>query len=454
MKQLFITVITFLIIQNPIFAQFTKVENPENYYLGYLGVVKHRDTLFTTTAIATGFDNEGVKIYFSIDDGTTWQEVVPKSGLSNRKLEITAPSALYGSDTFLGLAMRRVVLFSTDAGKNWLNQTALASTTDENRGRFFAEIDNVVLAGTAHETNNGGTGIYRKEGDGDWQLITEGLDANEPNGAPNAVQLETDGTRVFLSASDGFYISDDKGLSYNRTVVNSIKNRFARKGNLILADGTGGSNRDFGFWKSEDNGETFTEVISVEQLPEGIIFRPGIKALVSDGTRFFMGISANSFFNNSVDGGVWMSSDDGNTWTRIGLQGSTVTNLFISDNRLFASVTENYGDDLGLYYMELEEMNTSAETDTQPITHFELYQNYPNPFNPSTSIQFSLIHASHVKLQIFNLLGQNVATLVKGTHSAGKHTVWFDASGLSSGIYYYTLTTELGFITKTMSLIK
>jgi hypothetical protein len=68
-----------------------------------------------------------------------------------------------------------------------------------------------------------------------------------------------------------------------------------------------------------------------------------------------------------------------------------------------------------------------------------LQQNYPNPFNPSTTIQFELPSASYVALKIFNLLGQEVATLINEKRDAGQHTVQWNALGLASGVYFYRL---------------
>jgi hypothetical protein len=70
---------------------------------------------------------------------------------------------------------------------------------------------------------------------------------------------------------------------------------------------------------------------------------------------------------------------------------------------------------------------------------FELYQNYPNPFNPMTMINYQLSINSDVDLSVYNLLGQRIATLVSENQSAGQHSVQWDASGFSSGVYYYIL---------------
>jgi hypothetical protein len=73
------------------------------------------------------------------------------------------------------------------------------------------------------------------------------------------------------------------------------------------------------------------------------------------------------------------------------------------------------------------------------VTNYELSQNYPNPFNPSTTIEFALPMDSKVDIQIYNLIGQQVATLFSGVQTVGYHQVDFNASQLSSGIYFYTI---------------
>ncbi len=87
-------------------------------------------------------------------------------------------------------------------------------------------------------------------------------------------------------------------------------------------------------------------------------------------------------------------------------------------------------------------------------TAFALFQNYPNPFNPSTTIRYGLPNRSDVTLAIFNTLGQQVATLVKGEEEAGYHEVKFDAVGLSSGVYFYRITAGDNVAVKKLLLLK
>jgi len=87
-------------------------------------------------------------------------------------------------------------------------------------------------------------------------------------------------------------------------------------------------------------------------------------------------------------------------------------------------------------------------------TQFKLDQNYPNPFNPSTVISYQLAVGSHVTLNVYDILGNEVATLINGQKPAGNYSVKFNASNLSSGVYFYQLKTGNFIRTKKMILLK
>ena len=85
---------------------------------------------------------------------------------------------------------------------------------------------------------------------------------------------------------------------------------------------------------------------------------------------------------------------------------------------------------------------------------FNLEQNYPNPFNPTTKIRYSIPEHSFISLKVFTMLGEEIETLFNGEQSAGVYEATFDASNLSSGIYFYTLQTKNFTLTKKMTLIR
>ncbi|MBU1881730.1 T9SS type A sorting domain-containing protein, partial [bacterium] len=98
-------------------------------------------------------------------------------------------------------------------------------------------------------------------------------------------------------------------------------------------------------------------------------------------------------------------------------------------------------------------LSTDPEDGSQPNS-FALYQNTPNPFNPTTSITFGLETISDVRLSVYNLMGEQIATLVEGVYSIGQHTVQFDGSELASGVYIYRLEAGNRTLEKKMLLVK
>ncbi|MFZ5947412.1 MAG: T9SS type A sorting domain-containing protein [Stygiobacter sp.] len=85
---------------------------------------------------------------------------------------------------------------------------------------------------------------------------------------------------------------------------------------------------------------------------------------------------------------------------------------------------------------------------------FTLSQNYPNPFNPVTKINFTIFQRTNIRLNIYDVKGSKIYTLLSGEYMPGKYFVDFNASNLSSGIYFYQLKTSDGIITKKMLLLK
>ncbi|MBZ0181278.1 MAG: T9SS type A sorting domain-containing protein [Melioribacteraceae bacterium] len=106
-------------------------------------------------------------------------------------------------------------------------------------------------------------------------------------------------------------------------------------------------------------------------------------------------------------------------------------------------------------YTWIGDQMVDVDSDEETIVYtFDLGQNYPNPFNPSTVIKYSIPSSNLVELKVFNILGQEVASLVNEVKNAGVHTVSFNASSLASGVYLYRITAGSFVSTKKMLLIK
>ncbi len=99
-------------------------------------------------------------------------------------------------------------------------------------------------------------------------------------------------------------------------------------------------------------------------------------------------------------------------------------------------------------------ITSNEEEPSEKAVTLRLDQNYPNPFNPTTTISYNLETSSEVNLEVFDLMGRKVATLVNGRQSAGEQSVTFEASSLSSGIYIYRLTAGGSSLIKKMVLLK
>lgn len=97
---------------------------------------------------------------------------------------------------------------------------------------------------------------------------------------------------------------------------------------------------------------------------------------------------------------------------------------------------------------------TGVKEQPVKIENYNLSQNYPNPFNPTTSISYSVAKMGNVELTVFDLLGKEITTLVNEVKSAGLYTVTFNGNDLSSGVYFYTLTSGDQTFTKKMSLVR
>ena len=120
--------------------------------------------------------------------------------------------------------------------------------------------------------------------------------------------------------------------------------------------------------------------------------------------------------------------------------------------RVRGSIDGEWGDWSRTWTFTTEFLSNVENPDV--ITEYKLYSNYPNPFNPTTLIEYALPEAEMVRLEVFNTMGQRIAVLVNEQQSSGRHTVTFDASNLSSGLYIYRMQAGNFVQTRKMILVK
>ncbi len=226
-------------------------------------------------------------------------------------------------------------------------------------------------------------------------------------------------------------------------------------------------------WK--DEGGDWSEPVTITDAPDGKADYPAIA--VGDNDALYVTYLQNS---PSTGSGILQifavtSNDRGATWSdsvRItdGTVDMDLRSVSIGKNPQPPGANVEGGADLfwvqpddtepdgySLYYGRIPYVETTDVTihsKNEIPTSFRLGQNYPNPFNPTTTIQFDMKNSGHVSLKVYNTSGQEVATVVNKNMQAGSHKALFDASDLSSGVYFYKIITDNFTATKKMLLLQ
>jgi hypothetical protein len=147
----------------------------------------------------------------------------------------------------------------------------------------------------------------------------------------------------------------------------------------------------------------------------------------------------------------------GSSWDKLGFVNGNGTT---TETRSYSFADKNVN--AGTYSYRLKQIDFDGtfeysnviEVDVSSPQQFELSQNYPNPFNPATTISFSIPQSSFVTLKVYDIIGNEIATLVNENKAAGRYEINFDASNQSSGVYLYSITAGNYNEVRKMTLIK
>lgn len=306
----------------------------------------------------------------------------------------------------------------------------------------------IVTADTSDIPGFGSTPlrVYMQDGDGPWTGImigTSGLKGVEVLDFKRGDSVTLTGTIV-----ENYSVTSIDSLS--NIVINSHNNTLPEP--IAVATGT--------------IGKSASGVVAAEQW-ESVLIKYENITVTDDNADGDSGPVTNNYgeiYVNDGTGDTRVELQDGNhnyenfwdanlpndpnniqvtaTSTMLELRGV----LFFSFS--YYKLTPRKDDDFVDFVTDVEQDNSSLPKS------FELSQNYPNPFNPSTVIRYSIPNASNVSLKIYNLLGQEVKTLVSATKAPGTYDVSFNASELSSGIYFYSLRAGNFYQVKKMMLLK
>jgi photosystem II stability/assembly factor-like uncharacterized protein len=294
--------------------------------------------------------------------------------------------------------------YSEDEGQTWTQATAENFPTFSSFSPNFNSTDLVDVNGTWFLTGN--SRVYRSTDQGrNWTVINVGA-----------------GSRYTFYAFDGalFAVYDD--------------------------------NIWWGIRKSTDNGNTWQDYYN--GLPNTNSFSRQVWGMTSVGNQLVTyNDASDSITPEPGETGFYVLNSANGSWQR----DTSIPNLSFIPKGLLAFEGDIYAvwENVGIYTngavsTSIEFPNGAAELPGA----IRLNQNYPNPFNPSTVINFELNSTGEVLLQVFDLLGREVATLVNSRVTAGSHSVNFDASRLSSGVYVYRLQAGNQVMSRKMVLLK
>jgi photosystem II stability/assembly factor-like uncharacterized protein len=392
----------------------------------------------TQTAVITGDDGMMLR---TTTGGASW--IADTSGITNslKNSAFYSTSGIGGVNVHLVAAENGVILKSTNNGSSWSIKFP---------GTFEDINDIFILSQTAtFACGNNGTLFFSTNLGDNWSSVNTGSSANF-----NRVLFFQYSTRIQttykgLLAGDGGVVLVSTGLagtwSAATTTTSQDLNTLSFSSNYVLAGGNSGA-----IMKSTDYGATWSSSTSgTSQNIYGIeYFDPSTAIAVGDG------------------GVILRTTNKGDSWSGITSPvTSTLTDVDFGSWSLGIASGVNgatvFSTDGGFSWIEYtaDNLNATVKQDAGNKTvsngELKLSQNYPNPFNPSTLISYELPFEAQVSVKIFDMLGKEVKTLVSSRQNSGTYSVSFDASGLSSGIYFYTLKASNGNneMIKTMRMI-
>jgi hypothetical protein len=409
--RLFFSVIFILINIDVMNAQWVETSKPGD------GIVSCFFVSGTNLFVGTrGTGAYGGGVFLSTDSGANWTSISP----GNNSIYSLICS---GTNLFAGAS--NGVYLSTNNGLSWL------TPSKPFEARALAISDTSLFAGSY-----GGGVVLSTDNGASWTSVNTGLNTN-------VYSLASLGKNILAGVIGaispwGVFLTTNNGISWAATWTDinggigyPVYSMSVSNTNIFAGTENGGvfiSSNDGKSWNAVNNG----------------LIERDLYYLASYKQYIFAGSSEYGY-------GVFFSIDNGNSWTNSGLTQIHISSLAVNDKYLFAgtesgTIWKRPLSDMIPVHVEDGENNLPEK--------FSLKQNYPNPFNPSTTINYSIAKQSNVTIKIYDLLGRELVTLVNEEKPTGNYAIEFNASSLTSGIYFYQLKAGNYKDTKKLVLLK
>jgi choice-of-anchor A domain-containing protein/uncharacterized repeat protein (TIGR01451 family) len=355
----------------------------------------------------------GGKIYQSTGVNSNWN-------LINQGMNVGYIWSLDYADGTLFAGTEAGLFSSTDNGISWNNlglsnfdvRAVLINSSSKESAKIFA--------------GTWGNGIFVSQDLGvTWNAVNEGL----PNLAVQTLAKGVNGELYAGTFGGGVAVSNDNGNNWSKMNIGSsyiwklAVDNFGKvyagtygQGLFKLIDGN---------WVKIDN-----------SLPSQHIYSISFD-------------SANVAYVSSWNLGVFALNNTESNWQNLGMQGMGASVVIIDSETNQVLVGTSDG---ALYNRPA--VIVGVEDEITNVKSFAIEQNFPNPFNPNTVIKYSIPKATNVKLEVYDILGRFVTSLVNSYQQAGDYIVNFNASDLTSGVYLYKITTDYNTAVKKMVLLK
>ncbi len=422
-KTLLLTLVFFLLLMQISLAQWVQV-GLENKAIK--DIAANGSNIFVITS-------DSGTVYRSVDNGNNWTVVVD-TGTVDIAIAPSGTIYLIKEVHFYGVLWNRL-FSSSDNGAMWDTLNVEEQITPPGwQSPMLMNVSvsrtGIVYCGISRRSGEKGkcTFIASSTDDGitwttpGWDLLG-GYMFDYKGLSVISAGFDT-GLNALRSGWNDIYLSTDNGSSWTELgtapmfVGNCHLLSLCLSGNVLLGGGTpewGGC----GIFLSTDTCNTWTQISTL--IPQaGLSMESGGNLVGTDSL------------------GVFLFSDNGDS---LGSKNEGLTNLSVytltSDNNDYAYA----GTADGIWRRPLSEIVTSIDNELSQPTYFILEQNYPNPFNPITKIKYSVPQTSQVQIKVFDVLGNEIETLVNEEKPAGRYELAWRAANLPSGVYFYHLRT-------------